>query len=282
MRQLRSSLVAIAIACCLSGTAHAVAPTDPAAETPTTIAAEPPGPDVVIAQVPPPIANPGVLTSPLVVVPVGCGSPPPAPVAVFVGTLIDADVATGRFAIDQIRAGTLDGYAVGSFVDVRYDDDIRFLRTGQQYLVGVAPDRLTAVLSSKVRVPPLLFGGDAVIGADDVEVDCPRIEDGVKTLRVDGSGVDTGVLAPLKTAKRSMLNAVVKPLGVALVVLLFLAAAKLLVVAMVRAVRDFGDDHVVAERIRRERRHVDAEASSGEIVNSGASAEADELSVGQP
>ena len=97
----------------------------------------------------------------------------------FVGTLVDADVATGRFAIDQIRAGTLDGYAVGSFVDVRYDDDIRFLRTGEQYLVGVAPDRLTAVLSSKVRVPPLLFGGDAVIGADDVEVDCPRIEDGV-------------------------------------------------------------------------------------------------------
>ncbi len=153
----------------------------------------------------------------------------------FVGTLSDSDATTGRFAVQQIRAGSLDGYAVETIVDVRFDDDIRFLRTGQQYLVGAIPDPITGVLRSKVRLPAPLFGGDAVIGVDDTDLRCPRVEDGVKTLLVDGTEVDTGVLAPLKTAKRSLLRAVLKPLGIAIAVLAVLATIKLLVFAMVRA-----------------------------------------------
>ena len=87
----------------------------------------------------------------------------------FVGTLAAADSTTARFAVQQVRAGSLDGYAVNTIVDVRYDDDIRFLRTGQQYLVGARPDPLLQVLRSKVRLPAPLFGGDAVIGVDDTD-----------------------------------------------------------------------------------------------------------------
>ena len=100
------------------------------------------------------------------------------------------------------------------------------------------PDPVTRVLHSKVRLPAPLFGGDAVIGVDDSDVRCPRVEDGVKTLLVDGTEVDTGVLAPLKTAKRSVAKAVLKPLGVAFIVLVVLASMKLLIFAMVRAARE--------------------------------------------
>ncbi len=191
------------------------------------------------------------------VVPAGCAAPP-APVAVFVGTLAASDTTTGRFAVQQIRAGSLDGYAVNTIVDVRFDDDIRFLRAGQQYLVGAIPDPITRVLRSKVRLPAPLFGGDAVIGVNDTDVHCPRVEDGVKTLLVDGSDVDTGVLAPLMTAKKSLLKAIFKPLGIAIALLALLAAIKLLIFAMVRAVREWDfDPGPPAPEVPRERRHVD-------------------------
>jgi hypothetical protein len=210
-----------------------------------------------VLEQPLPIVDPHVTSGPLVVVPVGCAALP-APVAVFVGTLAEADATTGRFAVEQIRAGTLDGYAVDTMVDVRFDDDIRFLRTGQQYLVGAAPDSVTGVLRSKVRLPAPLFGGDAVIGVNDSDVQCPRFEDGVKTLLPDGTEVDTGVLAPLKTAKRSLLKAVLKPLGIAIGVLVVLTAIKLLIVAMVRAVRDSAYDDVPPPvEVARDRQHAD-------------------------
>ena len=251
------------------GVAGAAPPAEPPAEPSTTLAApvEVPGattldpsvagPLLPILEVPPPIVNPNVVSTPLVVIPGGCPVQP-APVAVFVGTLAAADATTARFAVQQIRAGSLDGYAVDTIVDVRYDDDIRFLRPGQQYLVGVLPDSVTRVLHSKVRLPAPLFGGDAVIGVDDSDVSCPRVEDGVKTLLVDGSEVDTGVLAPLKTAKRSVANAVLKPLGVAFIVLVALASMKLLLFAMVRAAREREPDEgqlPVQYEVQRVRQH---------------------------
>ncbi len=199
-----------------------------------------------------------MVSGPLVATPSGCQAPP-TPVAVFVGTLVATDSATARFTVDQVRAGTLDGYAVATTVDVRYGDDIRFLKSGQQYLVGVAPSPVLSVLTSKVRVPAPLFGGDAVIGANDTGVSCPRFEDAVKTLRTDGSDVDSGVLTPLATAKTSIAKAIAKPLAVAFVVLAVLATMKLLAAAMVRALRDSGDDAVRAPKMRRVRQHADAD-----------------------
>jgi hypothetical protein len=246
------------------GAANAAPPVEPAPPVdPSTTVADPvaspvEGPQVPVIQAPPPIVDPNVVSTPLLVVPAGC-TVKPTPVAVFVGTLAGADSTTGRFAVQQVRAGSLDGYAVNTIVDVRFDDDTRFLHTGQQYLVGALPDPLTNVLHSKVRSPAPLFGGDAVIGADDTDVRCPRLEDGVKTLLVDGTEVDTGVLAPLKTAKKSVLKAVVKPLGVAFLVLVVLASMKLLIFAMVRAARerDPDDELPMVREVQRERQHAD-------------------------
>lgn len=248
---------ALIAAMCL-GVADAAPPVDTVpADPPTTVAPAVVGPQVPEIQAPPPIVDPNVVSTPLMPVPAGC-SVKPAPVAVFVGTLADADSTTARFAVQQIRAGSLDGYAVNTIVDVRFDDDTRFLHTGQQYLVGVLPDPLTNVLHSKVRSPAPLFGGDAVIGVDDTDVRCPRLEDGVKTLLVDGTEVDTGVLAPLKTAKKSVLMAVAKPFGVAFLVLVVLASMKLLIFAMVRAARERDPaDELPVYEVPRERQHAD-------------------------
>jgi len=113
-------------------------------------------------------------------------------------------------------------------------------------------------LRSKVRVPAPLFGGDAVIGLKDTDVSCPRVEDGVKTLHVDGRAVDTGVLAPLKTAKKSMAKAILRPFGVAFAILVLLVSIKLLMFAMVRAARgrDEAPPRPVLVEVPRDRQHV--------------------------
>jgi hypothetical protein len=253
-----------------------------------TIPVEPP-PDTVPAPVdlqePPLLSDPNVISSPLVVVPAGCQAPP-SPIAVFVGTLLAADATTARFAVDQVRAGSVDGYAVDqaetagvqTIVDVRYGDDIRFLYGGKKYLVGAAPHPVYGTLSSKVRVPPQLFGGDAVIGANDTDVRCPRVEDGITTLTATGGEVDTGVLSPLSTAKISMVTAIAKPLAVAFVVLLVLAAMKLLAGSMVGAIRYWGSDDGSSPPIRRDRRHTTtpppvAESTEQDLVDAQAEPE---------
>ena len=262
MKHVRSVLIGVLIASGWSAAASAAPPVEPPAEPTTTAVSDIIGPPLPVTQSPPPIVDPNLVSTPLVVVPTGCLAPPP-PVAVFIATLAAADATTARFAVQQIRAGSLDGYEVNTIVDVRFDDDIRYLHSGQQYLVGVIPDPLRRVLTSKVRVAAPLFGGDAVIGVNDTEVRCPRVEDGVKTLLADGKDVDTGVLAPLSTAKKSLLRAIVKPLGVAFLVLVALASMKLLIFAMVRAAREEPPDDVPGPfEPQRERQHVDAELNS--------------------
>jgi hypothetical protein len=263
VKHVRSVVIGVLVASGWSAAANAAPPVEPPAEPTTTVVSDVIGPPLPVTQSPPPIVDPNLISTPLVVVPTGCLTPPPPPVAVFIGTLAAADATTARFAVQQVRTGSLDGYAVNTIVDVRYDDDIRFLHSGQQYLVGVIPDPLRRVLTSKVRVPAPLFGGDAVIGVNDTDVRCPRVEDGVKTLLADGRDVDTGVLAPLATAKKSLLKAIVKPLGIAMLVLVALASMKLLIFAMVRAAREEPPDDVPGPfEPQRERQHVEAELNS--------------------
>lgn len=260
---MRAAVIAVVLVTAWGAAAGAAPPTEPTTVPPTVPPTEPApvatgvdGQPLPPLETPPPIANPIVASSPLVVVPAGCFAPA-APIAVFVGTLAASDATTGRFAVQQIRAGSLDGYAVDTIVDVRYDDDIRFLHTGEQYLVGVLPDPVTGVLRSKVRTPAPLFGGDAVIGLNDTDVSCPRVEDGVKTLLVNGRDVDTGVLAPLKTAKKSVAKAIFKPTAIAFGILVLLASIKLLMFAMVRAARERDDvvPRPVLVEVPRDRHH---------------------------
>lgn len=241
------------------GQAHAtVPPTEPA--PPDTVA--------------PPTSAPGDLPpamGPLVVVPSGCAVPVPA-TAVFRGTIVLVDdpdrPTTFRFRVDTVLAGSLDGFAVGELVDVRFGEEAKFLIVdgeyeGRRYILGVAPDPATGLLTSTVREAAPLFGGDAVIGADDSDINCPRIEDPVRTLLPDGTPVDTGVLTPLKGEGRSLLMAVVTPLAVALGVLLALVLFKHLLFAIGRSLRDVGSGYSSPRPVNRPRRHRAPRALSG-------------------
>lgn len=231
MRRARWVCLGLLAVMSWSGSASAVPPTDPVDPlAPVDTVA----PDATLApgELPPALG-------PLVVVPTGCAVPEPA-TAVFVGRLADTDVppTTARFRLDRVLAGSLEGFVSGRLVDVRYGDETRFLTIGSQYVIGVAVSASTGVLVSTVREAAPLFGGDAVIGANDSDIDCPRVQDPVRTLMADGGPVDTGVLTPMKGQSRALLSAVLRPFAVAFAVLLLLVAVKLAVFAVGRSLRD--------------------------------------------
>ncbi|MFM7684938.1 MAG: hypothetical protein ACKPDI_03315 [Actinomycetota bacterium] len=172
---------------------------------------------------------------PLVPVPAGCVGPA-SPVAVFEGTLVAAVGDTARFRVERLLAGSLKGYLSAQGVDIRYGSETRFLVEGDRYIVGVGSGE-GGVLGSTVREPTPLFGGDAVIGAADSDVDCPVLDEPVRTLLADGTALDTGLTAPLNGSGRSLALALLRPLmwaGAALVVRVLL---KHLLFAACRGVR---------------------------------------------
>lgn len=243
-----------------SANAHAaVPPTEP---VPTETVAPPPS--STPSELPPALG-------PLVVVPSGCAVPTPAR-AVFRGTIVLVDdpgrPTTFRFRVDSLLAGSLEGFVVGELVDVRFGEEARFLIVdgeyeGRHYILGVAPDPNTGLLTSRVREAAPLFGGDAVIGVNDSDINCPRIEDPIRTLMPDGSAVDTGVLTPLQGEGRSLIMAVLTPLAVAVGVLLALVLFKHLLFAVGRSLRDIGAEHSSSRPVARRRRHREPAALSG-------------------
>lgn len=201
----------------------------------------------------------------LIPIPSGCVSPPEA-TAVFVGSLVARASNEARFEVEQIKAGSLEGYAVGAIVDVRYEENVFYtLEVGGSYLVGAAPDD-SGKLASKVREPKPLFGGDGVIGANDSDVQCPEIEDPLRTINADGTEIDVGLLTPLSRNKAVLVSAIVRPLAVGFGVLLLLTAIKLLAAATIRALRSGGPTEAPpppGQRAqRRERRHALASESA--------------------
>ena len=163
----------------------------------------------------------GVVTTTL---PPGCPEPPVA-TAVFVGTVVASDTTTVRFRVDQLRAGSLEGWQVGGLVDVDYFDDVRYLNDGDQYLVGVAPDENTRRLGSKVGEAAPLFGGNQVVGVND-SGSCPDAQDPVRTLHTDGSGVESGLLHPLVSDKSGLARALLLPAAWVFLALVILALVK--------------------------------------------------------
>jgi hypothetical protein len=210
-------------------------------------------PSLAFAQEDPPPAPPTATTVPgtgsgrqwLVPVPVGC-EVPALPDVVFVGTLLEtgtpsgapevAEVETARYQIDQVRAGSVDRYSYGGVIDVRYGVDTKYLDKGDQYLVGASIDPATAVLVSKVRETEEPFGGDEVIGAAESDVNCPVLDDPVRTLHVDGTPIEAGVLTPLAGAKRSLLRALLLPLTAAVGIVFVLATIRWLITGVGRGV----------------------------------------------
>ena len=181
----------------------------------------------------------------LVAVPTACNAPP-LPDVVFVGTLLETGTPsgapqesafqTGRFRVDQARAGAVERFAYNGVVDVRFGIDTKFLEPGDQYLIGAAFDPDAAALVSKIREPEPAFGGDEVIAAAESDVTCPVIEDPVRAMRVDGTSIEAGVISPLADSKRGILRSLLLPLTVAFVVLFALASLRWLITGVFKGV----------------------------------------------
>jgi hypothetical protein len=92
-----------------------------------------------------------------------------------------------------------------------------------------------------VRDPRPLFGGDAVVGLDDSDIDCPELDDPVRTFLADGAAVEASLLTPLDGSGDKLRRAVLLPFAVAFAVLLALVVVKHLVFAFGRALRDSVD-----------------------------------------
>lgn len=242
-------IAALSVGSAAAQRASTVPPPDPTATTvtadttpasPTTVAASGEdtglGPEVSTPQGAPSISTPQVQSAPIVAVPAGCPTPA-ATTAVFFGKVDQMDFRTAQFTVASIRAGRLAGFVVGDEVQVRYGDDVRFLDIGTSYIVGATPDPTTGVLISKLREATPLFGGDAVAGADDSDVKCPTVEDPVMTLTAQATPIDTGLLTPLRKAKGDLLLAVLRPLLIALAVLVALVLIKQLIFATGRSLR---------------------------------------------
>lgn len=150
-------------------------------------------------------------------------------VGVFVGVLQSRDDITATFRVEQVRAGSLEGYATtttNTLVDIRYGNDVKFLSVGESYLVGAGTDAATLVLSSSVRKSEALFGGNEVAGIDNGEENCPRLEDPIRTLHVDGSSIDSGIFTSFFSHRGALAVAVLAPSLLVLALLIALVLGR--------------------------------------------------------
>lgn len=221
--------------------------------------------------VPPP--EPESISEPtgLIPIPAGCPAPAPADVA-FVGTVLAKDEfvqkGTVRYQIDQVRAGSAAPFSVNGIIDVRYGPDSQYIEIGEQYLVSAAVDDRIGALASKISPEALLFGGDAVIGLEDTEVECPTLDDPIQTINLDGTPVDSGLLTPFFADWKLLLATIGVPVMIAGVVLIGLVLLRRLLDAGFRGIFALGrsavspsPDHRAA-RVRRHLSELDADHSA--------------------
>ena len=237
LHSLRRS--AIVLLSCVAGAL--LIPTMVAAEeTTTTTPVEPQPVDTVPIdgmQIDPVTGLPAAM-GPLIIVPAGCSQPTPA-LAVFRGVVTafdDADrPSAARLQMTNLLAGELPPSVNSAQIDVSLGTEARFLTVGTEYLIGVKVDAATGLLASSVGEPAPLFGGDAVIGLDDVATACPTVPDPIRVLHTDGTPVDTSVLAPLHGEGSSLLRALLVPLAIAFGALVAIVLLKQLFAGAVRA-----------------------------------------------
>jgi hypothetical protein len=222
---------------------------------------------------PPDVAppEPGIQPGSLIPIPVGCPTPAPAAV-VFTGTMVGKDdvIQVVRFRIDQLRAGSAESWEVNGLIDVRYGPDYRFLVDGEQYLIGAGLDPVYGVLASTVRPPEPTFGGNDVVGVDDLAVECPAIDDPIRTLQVDGTSVDSGVLSLMTEDRRLLLATLAVPAAIVFAVLLALVVLRVFGALAFRGVFQLGraavtpvpDHRAVRVRTHRDRDLETASATS--------------------
>lgn len=190
----------------------------------------------VTAQQPPPTDPPAATgRTPLVEIPVGCPIQP-LPDVVFVGTVTATDYRTARLRIDQARAGDIHQFAAGELVDVRYGIDTKYLRDGRQYLIAASYDSTIDGLRSRVKPEQVIYGGDEIIGATESELVCPVVVDPMRTIHVDGSSVDSGLLRPLVDDRQGLLRALLIPVLLVIGAVFALAAVRWILTGFGRGV----------------------------------------------
>jgi hypothetical protein len=186
------------------------------------------------------VAESLIIESAVTTVPASCTTPATLR-SVFVGEVSRIEANFVLYEVVAERYGSVVELIRDGVLTVRYPiDDVRYLIEGQRFLVGAvaAPSGIrgdTPVLESKVRVPPDMFGGDAVAAAQ--RVSCPDYEDPVRTLLVNGDSIDTGVIQPLVADRRGLLGSLLIAVGVGLGLLFLLVATKVLVTGAIRGMR---------------------------------------------
>ena len=181
-----------------------------------------------------------IIESAVTTVPSSCTAPEQLR-SVFVGTVSKVDANFVLYNVESERFGTVAELLRDGVLTVRYPiDDVKYLEVGERFLVGAvaAPSGIrgdTPVLESKVRVPPDMFGGDAVAAVQ--RVSCPDYEDPVRTLRANGDPIETGLLKPLLGDRSGLLGALLLPLGAGLGLLFLLAATRFLITGAIRGMR---------------------------------------------
>lgn len=181
-----------------------------------------------------------IIESAVTTIPSSCTTPEPLR-SVFVGEVSRIDANFVLYEVVSERYGTVADLLRNGVLTVRYPiDDVRYLDVGRRFLVGAvaAPSGIRGevpVLESKVRVPPDMFGGDAVAAVQ--RVSCPDYEDPVRTLRVNGDPIDTGILRPLLSDRAGLLRALLLPIGAGLTLLFLLAATRVLITGSIRGMR---------------------------------------------
>ncbi|MFM7409316.1 MAG: hypothetical protein ACKO3L_00730, partial [Actinomycetota bacterium] len=221
----RRAVVALAVPVVLAFASHAHASSDP--NVTTTVANEQvdePVDEQGGVSVPTSVVSVSTVPSATTTVPVGC---PPAPVsqAVFVGKVKVLDATQALYELVRLRSGSLAGYStevpnvdgtVVTEVGIYYGRDVKFLEVGDSYLVGTALDATTGRIFSRVTEEAPLFGGNEVADINNSGVVCPNFADVARTLNVDGSSVESGVLSGLSGESDRIILALVIPAGLVL------------------------------------------------------------------
>lgn len=189
-------------------------------------------------------------SAPATTIPAECVVPTPVQ-ATFIGTVVESDRRTARFQIVQERGGSLEGYSSRGLVDVDFAEDVRFLEFGQSYIVAVGVNSSNGRLFSKIRDPEPLLGSSQVVGLNS-GVNCPEVEDAVRTLDLDGRSVESGVLAPIREAQGRVIRSIVLPLAWILGILVVLATLRNIGSAFLQAsYRYWNGEPLVGRRERR-------------------------------
>ena len=181
-----------------------------------------------------------IIESAVTTVPASC-TMPVALRSVFVGEVSRIESNFVLYAVTAERFGTVGDLLRDGVLTVRYPiDDVKYLAVGERFLIGAiaAPSGIrgdTPVLESKVRVPPDMFGGDAVAAVQ--RISCPDFEDPVRTLQVNGDPIDTGLLRPLLSDRAGLLRVALVPAGVGLGLLFLLAVTRYLITGALRGMR---------------------------------------------